>query len=348
MTLAVNRSHPRGWLFLCTSLCVLLASCGDSGSLHKLSGTAMGTSWHISYLDNPASPKQAEVEQGVAALLERLEDSMSTYRPDSEISRFNQLPALQWYAISNDMLVVLQAARELHQHSQGTFDITVGPLVDLWGFGPDPQRDKPPSEDDIAKLSQRVGQHYLQLDVAASKISKSENIALDLSSIAKGYGVDVVARWLLSQHIDNFLVEIGGELRVAGHSPRGDLWRVAIEQPDALKRSVAKALVVTNRGMATSGDYRNFFEVDGKRYSHTLDPRTGRPVNHDLVSVTVVADTAMQADGWATALTVLGAKRGYALAVELDLAVYFITRSTKGFQTRVTPAMLPFVVVDKS
>jgi thiamine biosynthesis lipoprotein len=241
------------------------------------------------------------------------------------------------------MDTVLSAAMAIGWQSDGAYDVTVGPLVDLWGFGPPGPVAAPPSEDAITAALERVGQDHLRLDGEGRRLLKRSPVQLDFSSIAKGYGVDRVAQWLGAQGVERYLVEVGGEMRLAGLSPRGDPWRIAIERPESGDRSVEQAIRLTDVGVATSGDYRNFFEVDGKRYSHSIDPHSGYPVAHDLVSVTVVHPSSMMADGWATALVVLGYEKAMAVAQEQGLAVYFIRRQGDAFIETHTPAFEPFL-----
>jgi thiamine biosynthesis lipoprotein len=233
---------------------------------------------------------------------------------------------------------VLEAALEVGRDSDGAYDVTVGPLVDLWGFGPGESISTPPAAQDIDALMERIGQDGLRLDRAASSVMKLGELSLDFSSLAKGFAVDEVADWLLAQGVDRFMVEVGGELRLAGASGRGDPWRIAIERPESTGRSAVAALGLTDVAVATSGDYRNYFEVDGQRFSHMIDPRTGRPVAHDLVSVTVVHPRCMLADAWATALSVLGAADAMAVAQAQGLAVYLIRRVGDDFVYSHTPA----------
>jgi thiamine biosynthesis lipoprotein len=343
--LMTYRSHCLQWL--CLLALLLLSGCERGRELVRLSGSCMGTTWHVSYLALPgvtASP--TEVEAGIARLLEQVEQSMSTYRDDSELSQFNRAPAGNWVAVSLGFASVLEAALQVGAASDGAYDVTVGPLVDIWGFGAAGGGRFPaqvPAAEDIAALRDRIGQRHLELDLAGGRARKNAMLSLDFSSIAKGYGVDVVADWLATREIGNYLVEVGGEMRLAGHSARGDRWRVAIEEPATAGGGVAEALALNNGAVATSGDYRNFFELEGRRFSHSIDPRTGYPVTHDLVSVTVVHDSAMLADAWATALTVLGAEAALRVADAQGLAVYFIRRAGTGFSSRYTTALAPYL-----
>lgn len=341
MISAVNRkSHPGGWLFtVATALALsLLVACSGRPEPVRLAGETMGTSWHVTVIPGPDIPTSAVLQQGIEAELESVNLSMSTYREDSEISRFNALPVDEWFDLSPDFYEVLSSAMAIGWQSRGAYDVTVAPLVDLWGFGPAGPVSEPPSDDAVTDVLERVGQDHLRLDGDGRRLLKRSPVSLDFSSIAKGFAVDRVAQWLGGQGLENYLVEVGGEMRLAGVSGRGDPWRIAIERPDSGDRAAETAIRVSEVGVATSGDYRNFFELDGKRYSHSIDPRRGYPVAHDLVSVTVVHPSAMVADGWATALVVLGYEDAMAVAQEQGLAVYFIRRQGEAFEASHTPA----------
>ena len=324
------KSHSQGWLF-CLLAAFCLGACSNDPSAVQLAGATMGTTWHVTYIEPANDLAQSALQQGIEEQLAQVDRSMSTYREDSEISRFNASAANVWFTVSPEFYSVLSTALVVGKASGGAYDVTVGPLVDLWGFGPGPAIDSPPDQSSITQLLAQVGQDNLQLDEAGPGVMKLKELSLDFSSLAKGYAVDQVASWLAGQGLGRFLVEVGGEMRMSGMSGRGNSWRVAIEQPESTGRTVATAISLTDAAVATSGDYRNFFEVDGKRYSHSIDPRTGYPVAHDLVSVTVVHPSAMLADAWATALTVLGAERAMAVAQAQDLAVYFIRSAGEDF-----------------
>jgi len=346
MTSAVSaptiKSHSKGWLFcLLGALC--LAACSNERPVVQLAGTTMGTTWHVSYIEPSNKLAQSDLQQGIEEQLATVDHSMSTYREDSEISRFNASAANTWFTVSPDFYNVLSTALVVGRSSGGAYDVTVAPLVNLWGFGPGPAIDAPPAEPAIEQLLAQVGQDNIRLDGGSSQVKKLVDLSLDFSSLAKGYAVDQVANWLAGQGLKRFLVEVGGEMRMAGMSGRGDPWRVAIEQPDSTGRSVATAISLTDVSVATSGDYRNYFEVAGVRYSHSIDPRTGYPVAHDLVSVTVVHPSAMLADAWATALTVLGAEQAMAVAQAEALAVYFIRSAGEDFVHSHTPAFAVYL-----
>jgi len=331
-------------LFISTSrhilsafLCLVLLACGGPET-QQLAGATMGTRYHLTWTDRGDGPGPELVSKGVEDILERINASMSTYRQDSEISAFNQLPVGQWFEVSEDFYQVLVMARSVTIASGGAYDVTVAPLVNLWGFGPDGATDMPEPAAIAAALSS-VGQARIEIDEQQRALRKLAPVQLDFSSIAKGYGVDVIARWLQQQGIVDYMVEIGGEIRVGGMSPRSSPWRIAVEKPDPMVRAVTATLEISDVAVATSGDYRNYFEHQGVRYSHSIDPRTGWPVRHDLVSVTVVHESTALADAWATALTVLGSEAALSTARAEQLAVYLISRDGEGFRVQKTPAI---------
>ncbi len=297
----------------------------------------MGTTWHVTYLPPPKLAPSTEIQKEIDSILEEVNLSMSTYLGRSEITRFNLSRPNQWFSVSEGFFEVIQTAMAIGEASDGAYDVTVGPLVNLWGFGPDTGNELLPEQSELTSLLQNTGQDNLHLHEKGLQLRKSASLSLDFSSIAKGYGVDRVADWLGSLGVADFLVEVGGEMRLQGNSPRGSPWRIAIEQPDSIIGSIAAAISLSDKAVATSGDYRNYFEVAGKRYSHTIDPRTGYPVEHDLVSVTVVHSRAMIADGWATAIMVMGAERGMTVALEQGLAVYFIRRRQGEYTASYSP-----------
>lgn len=296
--------------------------------LHKFSGVAMGTTYSVAIVA-PALPveKQA-LRQALEALLEQTDREMSTYRADSELMRLNQAASDNWNPVSQPLLRVLQAAQETSRLSAGAFDITIGPLVNLWGFGPVEKRAAAPTEGEIDGALERVGYQKLQLDARAGTVKKAPGLFIDLSAIAKGYGVDRIALYLQELGLDNYLVEIGGELRARGVNGDNVPWRVGIEKPLAERRAVHRLIELRDTAMATSGNYRNFFEQDGVRYSHAIDPRAGRPTTRRLLSVTVLHPAAMRADAWATALLLAGPEQGFALAEKHGLAAYFLIDAT--------------------
>ena len=340
------RSRSPGRLFF-VAFVLLLGACSADPEPLKLAGASMGTRWHATIVPPPDGLNVDHLQAGIQAQLDRVEESMSTYRSSSEISRFNAGPIDTPVPVSTDFYAVLSTALSVGRQSGGAYDVTVGSLVDLWGFGASAPPENVPEDQMIEDLVAASGHRHLQVDNESQSVSRQSALSLDFSSLAKGYGVDVVADWLQEQGIGRYLVEVGGEMRVAGLSHRGDHWQVAIERPDSTVRSAAAGVSLTDKAIATSGDYRNYFELEGKRYSHLIDPRTGWPVTHDLVSVTVIHPSAMLADAWATALTVLGFDAAMAVAQEQGLAVYFIRRSGDSLDYRHTEEFSPYLVVQQ-
>ena len=278
------------------------------------------------------------------AILGRVNTEMSTYLPESELSRINVADSADPLPVSASLARVLQAAHEVSRATRGAFDVTAGPLVNLWGFGPE-RNFTVPEEEQVRRALHLVGREKLRLDAAASTLKKAhDGVSIDLSAIAKGYAVDELVDYLERLQLDNYLVEIGGEIRARGVSDKNIPWQIGIELPVAGARGVRQIIRLENTAMATSGDYRNYFEEDGTRYSHTIDPRTGRPVSHDLASVTVLHPSTMLADAWATGLLVLGPDEGYAMAVKNGLAAHFIVRTDTGFEGQSSPAFQPNIV----
>lgn len=378
------------WI-VCAGLVLLLLGCSDSGTGNgnpvtgngkpargneesmALSGFTMGTRYHIKIPRLPEGYTREQIHARVEEVLERLNDLMSTYRETSEISRFNRSQEREWFPVSPELAMVVEAALQVSRDTAGAFDVTVGPLVGLWGFGPEGREQRVPGEEEIARVRAATGYRHLEARLSPSALRKLRSeIRLDLSAIAKGYGVDSVANELDSFHIKSYLVEIGGEVRTRGAKKNGEAWKVGVEaptemdqsaqsghgdgnqggnhhgvregSPQGIQRGIQKVLALEDRALATSGDYRNFFTEAGRRYSHTIDPRTGRPVEHNLASVTVVGESCMIADALATALLVLGPDRGYAFARERNLTALFILREEAGYGELSTPAFEKLVV----
>ena len=338
-------SHSTEWLF-CVALVFLLGGCSGERQFQKLSGPTMGTSWSVTYGEGNSALGPQEIKRLIVQRLEAVNASMSTYRDDSELMQFNQADVGEPTSLSGDLQVVLGAALVVGEASGGAYDVTVAPLVNLWGFGPDGPADGVPSAAKIAAVLDTVGQQHIQLK-DTGVVVKSQSVEVDLSSIAKGFGVDAMAQILEDAGVTDYLAEVGGEMRLAGLSPRGDAWRVAIESPKPEQRSVALAFSATDIAVATSGDYRNFFEADGMRYSHSIDARTGWPVRHDLVSVTVLHESAMWADAWATALTAVGADTALSVAQQHGLAVYLIRRQADALVVEYSSAFAPYLQADQ-
>ena len=299
----------------------------------------MGTTYTVQVTRVPAGTTEERLAEEIAASLKKVDDHMSTYRADSELSRFNESDRTDWIEASPDLVEVVEEALRVSRMTGGAFDVTVGPLVNLWGFGSLGPREQPPSPEEMRQASPRIGYEKLQVRRDPPAILKQRgDIYVDLSAIAKGYAVDKVAERLEALGIRDYLVEVGGELRGLGLNFRGVPWRVAVERPAPDARSVQEIVAIGAMGMATSGDYRNFIESGGRRFSHMIDPRTHRPVVHGLASVTVLDTTAMRADALATGLMVLGMEDGIALSEKEHLAALFIVRDQDSFVQRSTSA----------
>ena len=280
------------------------------------------------------------LRSAVQRKLDGIEARMSHYRPDSELSRFNRARTTEPRPMSPETLGVVAEALAVSRASGGAFDVTVGPLVDAWGFGPGGRAPAAPDAATLAAFRARVGFELLEVDLAASTLRKRRaDVVVDLSAVAKGYAVDAVAALLAERGVGDYLVEIGGELRGGGANEQGAPWRVAIERPVPGAPAAQRIVSLTNAAVATSGDYRNFYDLDGARVSHTIDPRNGRPVGHRLRSVSVIAERCSLADARSTALLVLGPDDGYALAVEAGWAALFVVDDGNGrLAERETPA----------
>ena len=285
-----------------------------------LTGATMGTTYHIKVVTEPDKDGK-DLQQRIDQRLKQLNKSMSTFQPDSEISRFNRLQTVDTdFSVSPDFLAVMLAADAVYRLTDGAWDGTVKPLVDLWGFGPSGPISEAPSAQAVATALKNVG--FQQIEVSAKGFLKKRlaAVTIDLASIAKGYGVDQVAQLIEGTGFRNYLVEIGGEVYAAGKRKDGRNWRVGINQPlkTATANAVYRALELQDQALATSGDYRNFEIIGGRAYSHIIDPRSGYPVNHGVVSTSVVAPNCTLADGLATALMVMGPEKGISLLNRLD------------------------------
>lgn len=310
-------------------------------SVHGLGGDSMGTTWSVQVVAARGVDLHV-LHRRIQAVLDRIVRQMSTWEADSDISRFNRAEAGTWQAIPSEFLQVLRAALRIAEVSGGAFDPTLGGLVGLWGFGAQAQPRGGADELQQRRLAASAGWHRLELDLAGSRILQTGGLLLDLSAIAKGYAVDAVADTLRADGISAALVEVGGELFGYGRKPDGSPWRVLMESTPAEELAAQlepRVVELDGKAVATSGDRWHAYEHQGERISHTLDPRTAKPVTHSSVGVTVLADTAMEADAWATAMTVLGATQGLALAERLQLAVRFVDRSAQGLQEHSSSAL---------
>lgn len=327
----------RRWGGLAVAL-LLVIGCGGEGDYRRYGGTTMGTYYQVT------ARCPADVGSIVQDTLRKVNEEMSTYLPDSALSRFNAASPGEWFPVSPELAEVVDAAAVLSRESGGAFDVTVGPLVNLWGFGPD-EITSLPAADVVAETLKRIGHQHLQVAHDPPRLRKTADLYVDLSAIAKGYGVDRVTARLAEAGCEAMLVDVGGEVRGAGQSPSGRPWRIGVEVPDPESHgAVQRILRLADGAVATSGDYRNFVESEGRRFSHTIDPRTGYPVEHSLASVSVLHPSAMWADGYATLLTVLGPEEGMEFARRHGLAALFIVRTPSGFEERYTEPLQSLLV----
>lgn len=323
-------------------LAFFISACTQPVKTISLSGQTMGTTYHIKFVGDQQMPDEQLLQAEIDLALEQVNDQMSTYRTDSELSRFNQMTLETGLEVSPDTAKVVQTGIDLYRKTDGALDITLGPLVNLWGFGPDKRPTRVPSAELIAQTKAKTGIEYLKVD--GLKLSKSNpDLYVDLSSIAKGFGVDRVAKLLSKYQPKGYLVEIGGEISLYGVKLDGSDWVIAIEQPDEDERSVQQLIKPGNMALATSGDYRNYYEEEGQRFTHIIDPRNGYPIDHKLASVTVLAKESMIADGYATAMMVMGTEASLALAEREGLALMLIEKQAQGFKVYYSDAFKPFV-----
>ena len=313
------------------------------GDLLTFRGRTMGTTYMVKVYGEPwagGEPNSAADRQGWASetafAIERelrsVNDQMSTYLDESEISRFNATESTDWWNVSPETAEVVAFALDVSERTGGAFDVTIGPLVDRWSFGAGERRRDVPSDSELEKLRDRTGYQHLSVRQDPPALRKDvPSLRVDLSAIAKGHGVDRVVDVLMARGADNVFVEIGGEVRVVGDKA-GQPWKVGIQRPDVQGSEVLVAQTLRDEAMATSGDYRNFFEVDGVRYSHTIDPSTGRPVRHKMASASVIAATGMAADAWATAFVVLGPERSRRIADREGLSTLLVERTDEGLR----------------
>lgn len=307
--------------------------------VREIVGATMGTTWCVK-IAVPVAYDTAPLHRQIEAVFKAIIGEMSPWEPRSHISRFNGAPHGTWHELPSAFLKVLVAALDWAARTNGAYDPTVGAAVDLWGFGPSARRAGLPSDRDIESARANMGWRRLVLDAEQSRAFQPGGLALDLSSIAKGFTVDEVARILRRNAIANFLVEIGGELRGEGLKPDGTPWWVELEPSrGGAESSIETRIALSGLAVATSGDSQRYVEWDGRRYAHTLDPRTAKPLTHDLVSVTALASDCMTADAAATALLVLGPEAGPAFAARHDLAARFVSLATDGPTERLSPAM---------
>ena len=315
---------------------------GEKDILHSYGGKIMGTTYTVKFRGDLRIEGRDRLKIQTEKIFQEINDEMSTWKEDSVISKFNKDQSLERFEVTEKMVELLEIAGDISKITGGLYDVTIGPLIDLWGFGRGNVRKKP-SLEDILRVKEYVGIEKLNIGRNPPSLQKTvKGVAIDLSSIAKGYGVDAVAKMLEREGLENYLVEIGGEVRVRGNKSKGQKWKIAIEKPFFQERVIQEVLKLSNISMATSGDYRNFFEEDGQKYAHVIDPHSGYPVKSRLASVTVFARNTTLADAWATALFVSGENKARSLARGIGLEVLMIlhTRSEENpFEIELSPAL---------
>ncbi len=325
---------------------IVLRPDGDA-PLYELAGNTMGTGYRVQLASLPDSIERQAFAREIQSRLDRLDrELMSIYAPDSQISRFNRADVGEFFPVAEEVARVVQQALAYSELTAGHFDITVAPLVELWGFGDQPPQGRElariPSEEEIASRRRQVDYRNLEVSREPPGLTKTAELSVDLGGIAKGYAADALAGYFDSLGLESYFIEIGGELRIRGRKPGGENWVPAIERPEAGTREVFDVIIARGEsiGVAGSGDYRNYFMADGERYSHEIDPFSGRPVQNSLAAVYVIAPTAMEADALTTAFMAMGGERGRTLAEQENIAAYFIERSDgeQTFETMVTPA----------
>ncbi|GHC28804.1 FAD:protein FMN transferase [Aidingimonas halophila] len=342
------------WLGILVATVVATSACTDSAPEQErvqLEGEIFGTFYQVTVVQDLEEDEVDRLQAGFMDELEAVDASMSTYRDDAELMKFNGSEPGEWQSLSNELINVLTISQTVAKASDGAFDVTIGDLVNLWSFGPEARPEEIPDEQELKSRLAEAGPDTLEVDSERGRARRLSDNFIDLSAVAKGYGVDRVATYLDEQGIDHYLVNIGGELTAKGYRDGNDApWRIGVEVPDPEGGGdVAQHILpLHDISVATSGDYRQYFETDGKRYSHTLDPRDGRPVRHHLASVTVLHESSAWADAWATALMVLGPEDALALAQREDLAVLTLVGSEDDdeWESHVSQAFVDHMGID--
>ncbi|WP_435404316.1 FAD:protein FMN transferase ApbE [Klebsiella quasipneumoniae] len=337
--------------------CVLFSGCDSAttpatpaSTATVLDGKTMGTFWRVSVIGVDEAKAQA-LRAKVQAQLDADDRLLSTWKNDSALMRFNHATDTRPWPVSEAMADIVTLSLRIGAKTHGAMDITVGPLVNLWGFGPDKQPVATPDAQAIAAAKARTGLQHLQVISQSGRQFLQKDIPdlfVDLSTVGEGYAADHLARLMEQEGISRYLVSVGGALVSRGMNGEGKPWRVAIQKPTDQENAVQAIVDINGHGISTSGSYRNYYELDGKRISHVIDPQTGQPITHKLVSVTVIAPTALEADGWDTGLMVLGPEKAQQVVREQGLAVYMIVKEGEGFKTWMSPQFRTFLVGEKN
>ncbi|WFE71848.1 FAD:protein FMN transferase [Halomonas sp. M1] len=331
-------------LLLIASMLLALSACSETSRPLTppvtLEGDIFGTFYQVTIADSLTKGQARTLKEGLEKELDYVDMAMSIYRSDSELIKFNNTPVGEWFQLSEDLMHVLNVSQMVSAHSNGAFDVTIGGLVNLWSFGSENRPREAPERDIIEQRLSEVGYRHIELDITNGHARRLQDVFVDLGGVAKGFGTDQVAAYLDEEGINNYLVNLGGDLTVKGYRDKNEQlpWRIGIEAPLDDRRQAQHIIPLLNTSVATSGDYRNYFEEDGVRYSHTIDPRSGKPIQHSLASVTVAHPENTVADAWATAMMVLGEKDGMELALSQNLAVLMLVREDTGWSSYASPA----------
>ncbi len=337
----ILRQHTFSITFVVILFSYFLFEGANNDDLHVLNGFTMGTTYQVQLPELPAGQDRERLGSEINELLQRLDRGIfSTYAPDSELSRLNRHPVGTPFIASAEMIEVMEMAQQVAVLSGGAFDVTVGPLVNLWGFGPEISAisDNIPAEEALQEALENVGYRHVIVNASASEIVRTRDVYVDLSAIAKGYAVDELAELLDELGAGSYFLEIGGELKIKGLKPGGESWVPAIEAPVDTAPQIYEIFYSRGEtiGIAGSGDYRNYFEEEGVRYSHEIDPRTGRPIAHHLAAAYVIDESTAMADALATAYMILGLDEALNLAQRRSQAAYLIYKTDDGFDEVIT------------
>jgi thiamine biosynthesis lipoprotein len=340
------------WLYsIAMAAFIMLSGCDDHNQSRDhfalvLTGRTMGTFWRIS-LANVAPERKASLQKAVQQQLDEDDRQLSTWKKESVLSRFNQYRGSEPQPVSDNMADIVTLSLRLGKMTDGAMNITVGPLVNLWGFGPEKQPVRTPDQAEIDAAKALTGLQHLRVIQRADGAYLQKDLPglyVDLSTMGEGFATDHLARLMEEEGITDYLVSVGGAVLTRGKNAQGQPWKVAIQKPTDKENAVQAVVDLQGHGISTSGSYRNYYELDGKRLSHVIDPATGRPIQHKLVSATVIATTALEADGWDTGLMVLGEEKAKALALREHLAVYLIQKQEDGFTTWMSPQFKAFIL----
>lgn len=343
-TSGAKQSLTRSCLFIV--LCLGIQSCDKTNEplaqtrkQHVINGSTMGTQYSVKIIDSSAEFDAKRIKSDVDTMLEDINQVMSTYIESSELSLLNQASHGQYHAVSTELFSVITEAILISNVTDGSFDITVGPLINLWGFGTDKEHEHIPTAQDIENAQYQMGFHHIILMDDLTIRKNRAGMYIDLSAIAKGYAVDRVAEWLEAKGMNDYMVEIGGEIKVSGKNQQDDDWQIGIEQPRPDGRALHRIVALRDAAMATSGSYRNYFERDGIRYSHIINPVTGKPITHKMASISVIHTSTATADALATALFVMGPENAMNLAISNNLAILMLVKNdnSDGFHEMSSP-----------